>query len=377
MTLAKLSRELDQLMTQKKDNLPRAKSGDTASFSAGILAALAACLIAPELLSYLFSGKARLAEASNRHLNEATLTWDAIEVPKPFNHRFVEANPDVPQNAPDDTKNFSFRDQQAAQPEDSIPTSKDETPRIDSETNTQKIVPAGISGEPSEPLPVIPANSELAKNFKRGTPVGKDAEKADPAPNPADLETDAKAEGTQVKKIEKEGEDTETKRPIILAEVTPTDDLSPTPETSLKKITANKPRPRPRLASNLISAPLMRTTTSAPRVGKIAIECRLHPYGAYVQEMLQAIQDQWWQLARGSREFLQRDRLPQKITLRFLLDADGRISNLRRLDKEGDSVPSEICRQAISSRVPFGKWTAKMIEDFGGSDEVTINFLYR
>ena len=100
-------------------------------------------------------------------------------------------------------------------------------------------------------------------------------------------------------------------------------------------------------------------------------------YGAYVQEMLQAIEDQWTQLAQGSREFLRRDRLPPKITLRFTLDADGRIRGLQRLDAHGDSVPAEICRQAIVSRVPFGKWSAKMIEDFGGSDEVTINFLYR
>ena len=38
---------------------------------------------------------------------------------------------------------------------------------------------------------------------------------------------------------------------------------------------------------------------------------------------------------------------------------------------------AEICRQAIESRAPYGKWTEEMIRDFGGEDEVTITFHYK
>ena len=93
--------------------------------------------------------------------------------------------------------------------------------------------------------------------------------------------------------------------------------------------------------------------------------------------MLQSIEEQWNQLAMGSIRYLQRDRLPGQITLRFKLEATGNISNLSRIDDEGYSLAAELCRQAIASRVPFGEWTQKMIQDFGQSDEITLNFQYR
>jgi hypothetical protein len=121
----------------------------------------------------------------------------------------------------------------------------------------------------------------------------------------------------------------------------------------------------------------MKSTTSAPRTGQIAIECRLHPYGVYIQEMLQSIEEQWNQLARGSIHYLQRERLPGRISFRFKLEASGQIKDLSRIDNEGYSLAAELCRQAIASRVPFGQWTEKMINDFGLSDEMTLNFQYR
>jgi hypothetical protein len=92
--------------------------------------------------------------------------------------------------------------------------------------------------------------------------------------------------------------------------------------------------------------------------------------------MLQSIEEQWNQLATGSTKYLQKDRLPDLVTWRFTLEADGSISNLHRIDNGKESLPTELCRQAIASRVPFGEWSDKMIEDFGKSDEITINFRY-
>ena len=121
----------------------------------------------------------------------------------------------------------------------------------------------------------------------------------------------------------------------------------------------------------------MKTRTNAPRVGTIAIECRLHPYGVYLQEMLQSIEEQWHQLAKGSMRYLKFDQLPPKITYRFKLMANGSIQSIERLDQEESSIAAELCRQAIASRVPFGEWTDRMIQDFGKSDEITISFSYR
>ena len=54
-----------------------------------------------------------------------------------------------------------------------------------------------------------------------------------------------------------------------------------------------------------------------------------------------------------------------------------KIEKLVRLDSGQSSLPAELCRQAIASRVPFGTWTDEMIKEFGQSDEITISFRYR
>jgi hypothetical protein len=362
----------------KKNKLRVApRSGDPLAFSAGLTAALVTCLVAPELLARLLPNKARWVSADREVAREVEVTWEPVSLPRSLKPRFVEANPDAPENPPDETDNFSFRDQQAAQAEEVASESVSETPKIEGDKpDSQKIVPDGDPVAPAEPLPSVAVDPEIAKDFERGSPVGKEEDSANPPEAPVDLEKVDGNEGTAVKKVEAKENDTESRRQLVLTDIPDKTSIAIV-EPTARANPRPTPRPRPRISADLIRGPIMRTVANAPRIGKVAIECRLHPYGAYVQEMLQAIEDQWSQLAHGARQFLRRDRLPPKVTLRFTLDADGRIHKLHRLDESGDSVPVEICRQAIVSREPFGKWSAKMIEDFGISDEVTINFLYR
>jgi len=187
----------------------------------------------------------------------------------------------------------------------------------------------------------------------------------------AEIEKTDNETGSYSKKRLKPGKDIEES---ILASIT---NNSSQPNRAKRNSQQVRPKTRPKLSPDLIHGPLMKSTTSAPRTGQIAIECRLHPYGVYIQEMLQSIEEQWNQLAKGSFHYLQRDRLPGRITLRFKLEATGTISNLVRIDNEGYSLAAELCRQAIASRVPFGEWSEKMIQDFGQSDQITINFKYQ
>jgi antitoxin component YwqK of YwqJK toxin-antitoxin module len=111
--------------------------------------------------------------------------------------------------------------------------------------------------------------------------------------------------------------------------------------------------------------------------GIITVECSIHPYGPYVQELLRSIGENWHYLARGSLQFLHSDKMKSKITYRFTLQANGNISDLEFLGSGNRSLAAELCRQAIFSRVPFGKWTQEMIDDFGQTDEIIIHFNYR
>ena len=56
--------------------------------------------------------------------------------------KFVEANPNTPENPPDEVKQFSFRDQQAAQPEITQNNRPDLAPKINGSKRSVKIVDA-------------------------------------------------------------------------------------------------------------------------------------------------------------------------------------------------------------------------------------------
>ena len=346
---------------------------DPLAWSAGLFAAITTFLLAPELLSRLIPETSYRPPLPNvDDSTEVKVDWVPYDSPR-IRPRFVEANPEAPKNPPDKTDNFSFRDQQAAQPE--APTIEEEAPNVGGDKpNTQKIVESGDPGATTPPLPILKPDSETAKDFERGTPIGKD-DKGRPKKSPAELPESEEDEGVSVKKVKEQGEDDSSKRVIILGEAPPApihSSVSPTEP----RVTA-KPRPRLRLAPDLVRGPLMKTETNAPRLGRIAIECRLHAYGAYVQEMLQAIEDQWHKLGHGSRDFLSRNNLPPLVKLRFKLDQNGRIHDLTKIDAARSSLGSEICRQAIESRAPYGKWTEEMIRDFGGEDMITITFHYK
>ena len=352
---------------QKKKNKslsPIPRSGGFSSYLIGLLAVLFCFAIlqetAPKLKSSLRPLKMASSEKSEIKLEILPLT-DIQSKPK-----FVEANPNIPENPPDKKDQFSFRDQQAAQPQiiDKIKLAKN--PKLKSQYDSQKIVEKNKEIKPNK--------TSIHRLNKEGNKRG-DLAKLIENPNPLESQpiTKAKTQGiqNQRKKMKNEPKKNHSFAALQLPDQTFTEqpNLSKVPPTVY-------PRTRPQLSKDLIHGPLMKSLTSAPRLGQISIECRLHPYGAYIQEMLQSIEEQWNQLARGSIQFLQRDRLPGRITLSFKLEANGRISELSRIDNEGYSLAAELCRQAIASRVPFGEWTEKMIKDFGQSDQITISFQY-
>ena len=345
-----------------KNNLsPIPKSGGLSSALVGLIAVLTTLIILQETTISVHSNFKNLNRYSEK---EIQIEWQ--NVPHHDNQlrpRFVESNPNAPENPPDEVKQFSFRDQQAAQPKIKEYTPLKKTPQIDSNENSAKIIKGKkkqrleLSSPPPPLLSPRPDNSiELPTKL---------------ISSKAEIEKTDNQTGSYSNKKIKPGKDVEE---LILASII---ENSSQPNAAKRKPQQVRPKTRPKLPPDLIHGPLMKSTSSAPRTGQIAIECRLHPYGVYIQEMLQSIEEQWNQLARGSIHYLQRDRLPGRISFRFKLEASGHIKDLSRIDNEGYSLAAELCRQAIASRVPFGEWTEKMINDFGLSDEMTLNFQYR
>lgn len=328
----------------------------------GLIAVLGCLVLLKEVTLPLHSS---LHQKSDSLSTETSIQWQIQELTE-NQHKttYVESNPNVPENTPDPTRRFSFRDQQAAQPVIEKTTVIEDSPKIESSEHNPKIIETTKSSESQLQLR-NPQPNALKKIEKIAQISRKLISSKTDFPNSED------DSGFHSKKNIEDGKENAS---IIVASLQQSTQFPPE-DYSLPGET--RPKQRPKLSPDLIRGPLMKSITSAPRIGEIAIECQLHPYGVYIQQMLQSIEEQWNQLTMGSAQYLQRDRLPGKITLKFKLEANGMISNLTRIDKEGYSLAAELCRQAVASRVPFGKWTDKMVSDFGQSDEITLSFQYQ
>jgi len=347
---------------KRKDSV-RPSSGGLGSFIAGGITAFA-CLIAFGKVTIPTDLSAN-RDRQTKLMFETQVSWTPTPSP-PIDFdskRFVEANSEAPENPPDETSNFSFRDQQAAQPEQSTTLSTENIPEVNGREETAKIASSEKQAKPTQVLPKNP-KEEKQRAAENNLP------REQTVPSKTDLPEGQSEQGIKLKKSEDEED---RKKAMLLAKST-SKSLANRSESVLAP---PRQQPRPRLSPELIRGPLMKSSTTAHRIGTVAIECRLHPYGVYLQEMLKSIEEQWHQLAAGSLQFLQKDRLPGTVTFRFTLLPTGRIEKLSRLDNGESSLPAELCRQAIASRVPFGSWTEEMIKDFGKSDDVTISFRYQ
>ena len=80
-------------------------------------------------------------QKKNNNIKDSLIIWQ-IEptAEKTKIRKFVEANPDVPENPPDNTNQFSFRDQQAGQPRLHNKKNINQSPKTNGSETSVKII---------------------------------------------------------------------------------------------------------------------------------------------------------------------------------------------------------------------------------------------
>jgi len=325
---------------------------------AGILTLFVYCLIATKMNSP-WAHITKKADA----LNTTSVLW---EIPVDRKLMYAEANPALPENAPDQTDLISTKDQQAAQPLDSVDLSQQPSPlpQLNGSTQNLKVVSASTPSHKEEPrsTSTVTQPAQLA-------PVRA-------AHMPQVLNDPILDQGKEGHSFQPKETSQPTEKKIInltTRQSDGTEDL----KTSISPSNVSYQRQRPALNPSVTNGPLLSNKKPAPRVGKVGIECKLNPFGVYVQKMLSAIEQQWYQLIIGSRSYIQYDQFPRKIIFKFSLLSSGKIDALTQIEENTSNLGVELCRQAIASRSPFGEWDEEMINSFGHSDEVTITFEYK
>ncbi len=328
------------------------KSGTYWGFIGSGIITLFVCWLALNHLKLNF-----LEDAKSIYQEKHKITWETVNQKSP---KYAESNPLKPEDLPDKTNLFSDRNQQASQDNTSKDNSDDRLPESRGTSDNLKVVQLKNNQNPMEQDFKITQNStSLSQELVNGIKSSQ----LDP------LMKSPPETGQGVNLSKPLDPATQPRKMISL-----TEKISSEPIIYQQNISQRKTRPR--LSPTITSGPLLENFSSAPRIGKIGIECRLSAHGVYVKKMLLAVEKQWHLLIQGARSYIQYDQLPRKVVYRFSLNSDGSVQNLSQLHDTKENMGSELCRQSIASRSPFGEWNEEMINAFGHSDEVTITFEY-
>lgn len=289
--------------------------------------------------------------------------------------RFVEVNPDAPDNVPDRTDNVGAQNQQVAQ-EEPTPGGDSDTPVVSGETEPEgtAIVSGTLDPVALPPVLAVPARPVPAEEVAAADEAAREAARLGLEALPGfedmtgDSETGVGSAGGQTPGTARE---------------TVEGAADGSPEGWVVRgrrggIDRNNPQPRPRLGTEQLaparSAPLRENDFGTQNVGAVAFDARWSDYGEYLQRLIESVQGQWERIIRNSAVY---PDAGARVTVRFILNAKGEVEELVEVSGTGGRVASYACVSAITERAPYGPWTEDMVAVFGESQELTFRFFYQ
>lgn len=354
------------------------------SSAAALLIALLLHVSVIVVLPDEFLMSSAVADAQDEPLEVMLLPPEPIT---PDELKFVEANPEAPENEPDRKDQYSFRAQQAA--DQSLKEALLDAPQIDGEEDSQKIIQGAMEQAP--PLTpgvyapaVQPGEGEGTDGGKAGASAAQMVLPAEPLPAPDFIQQKPVTDDGPGSSLETPGvgkeviENPDPEAPISLYKP------QPQPQTAQQQQQqANGsggapdakpvPRARPTLSPDLIHGPVMRSEGSASRRGALAIDATFSEFGEYQQQFYAALQAGWYQ----EIEFFQPIDTSTRVVVSFRITADGVIHDVEVLHTSASEIATLICQTALTKRSPFRPWTKEMVTVFGQERTLEVVFHYR
>jgi hypothetical protein len=286
---------------------------------------------------------------------------------KPEDMHFVEANPDVADNTPDKSRNYSFRNQQAAD-ESPAPLTGENKPRVEGMEQSQKILEGQLSSAPVPPQ--APSGQESVRLEKSAAtlllpPKGRERPefvKETTLSEAGDQGSALLDELAAVATGEADGA-LRIYEPRV-AEATEALDAAGMP---------SKAKPRPRLDPKLVMGPLLQSAGGAARRGKLAIDATFSEFGEYQQQFFAAVVSGWYQ----DIDYYQPIDINARVLVEFTMHADGMVKDVRAKQSNASEIARIICENAISKPREFRPWTKEMIEVYGEARTLTVLFIYQ
>jgi hypothetical protein len=105
-----------------------------------------------------------------------------------------------------------------------------------------------------------------------------------------------------------------------------------------------------------------------------SLDVKATPFGDYDSKFIEAVTQRWYDLL-DSRQFAM-DR-SGKVTLRFHLNYDGSIVDMKVLENTVGDVLGYVCQKAVTDPAPFSPWPSEMRRLIGENyREITFTFYY-
>jgi len=328
-------------------------------------------VLSPHLLRFdqIVSGKR--PDAAGKQFNiemapDAFISKPAPKPPPPF--KFVEANPDAPDNAPDKTQNFSFMNQQVAQ-EKPTPNGKSDMPALEGRKDIQSTqIVSGQLSKPIEHIEAAPPPVEAQAATTAQAPVAEQ----NPLTGFEKKEGDNKdGYGSNIAKIP------DNTRPIPeRIEGVKNAPFLPDAMANQPAIDPLRPRARPQIVKQQQVRPAIfaENKFGTSNIGPIAYDAKWSNYGAYLQRMIEAIQLEWDKILSDAKNY---PGSGTYVSVKFVLNPEGRIARIVEVDNRSTDQGSRSCVSAITNRAPYGPWTEDMKAVLGEQQEMTFTFYYQ
>lgn len=290
----------------------------------------------------------------------------AQQKPPPF--KFVETNPDAPDNEPDKTNNFGAQNQQAAQEKPATKTGGDR-PEMEGRKDMQST--QIVSGNLSDPKPMEATPPPPPEQPQAAQPTPQVRREQNPLPGTEKFEGDNKnAFGSNIAKIAPHPEAIPEKvegspdAPLVMG----SPGLRPT-------VDRNRPRPRPVLDSRRARPAIFsENKIGTQNIGPLAVDARWSNYGQYLQKLIESVDAHWQKLVNEMRTYPPPGSI---VTVKFILNSEGEIKRVVSVDAGMAGQQAEgVCVAGITRPAPFGKWTEDMIAVLGEEQEMTFAFYY-
>ncbi len=287
--------------------------------------------------------------------------------PAPF--KFVETNPDAPDNVPDKTDNFGAQNQQVAQEKPSEEESDTDRPAMEGKQDfeSNQIV-SGRLAPPSPPSPSAPPVEEAPTVVNEATPRAQQ--------NPL----------SGFEKREGESEDNYGSNIAKFAE-----NATPVPEKvdgmenvpliqgatgTTPRIDPRRPRQdRPTIDRRARPAIFAENKLGTQNIGPVAVDVKWSNYGQYLQQLIETVQIQWDRILIQSRIY---PSPGTTVSVKFRLNNKGQVTEIISVGPAGaPDQASRACVSAITERAPYGDWTDDMVSVLGEQQELTFTFYYQ